>query len=63
MKKAQTRVIAAMAEPMVGSPTRANGGIDVSALYIDMLCEKFRSRGIRTDIRNNDVSSGSNRFV
>ena len=48
MKKVQTRVIAAMAEPMVGSPTRANGGIDVSALYIDMLCEKFRNRGIRT---------------
>ncbi|MBQ8408820.1 MAG: hypothetical protein IJY39_08155 [Clostridia bacterium] len=48
MKKTQTRIIAATAEPMTGSPSRSHGGIDVSALYIDMLCEKFRNRGIRT---------------
>ena len=48
MKKTQTRIVAAAAEPMAGSPSYSHGGIDVGALYIDMLCERFRDRGIRT---------------
>ena len=48
MKKTQARIVAASAEPMAGSPSYPHGGIDVSALYIDMLCERFRDRGIRT---------------
>jgi hypothetical protein len=50
MKKMGARIVAASAEPMVGSPTGAFGGIDVSALYIDMLCEKFKNRGIKTGL-------------
>ena len=50
MKKTGARIVASAAEPMVGSPTGAFGGIDVSALYIDMLCEKFKNRGIKTGL-------------
>ena len=46
MKKTVVRRVARAAEPMVGSA--ANAGVDVSSLYIDMLCEKFKDRGIRT---------------
>lgn len=46
MKKTGARVAAAMAEPMTGS----YGGIDIGALYIDMLCEKFKNRGIKTGL-------------
>ena len=50
MKKVRARVATAMAEPMVGSPTGACGGIDISALYIDMLCERFKNRGIKSGL-------------
>ncbi len=46
MKKTGSRVAAAIAEPMTGS----YGGIDIGALYIDMLCEKFKNRGIKTGL-------------
>ena len=46
MKKTGARVAAAMAEPMTG----CYGGIDIGALYIDMLCEKFKNRGIKTGL-------------
>ncbi len=46
MKKTGASAAAAMAEPMTG----CYGGIDIGALYIDMLCEKFKNRGIRTGI-------------
>jgi hypothetical protein len=52
MKKSQARIVAATAEPMVGSPTTACGGIDISALYIDMLCDKFKNRGIKKGLEN-----------
>jgi hypothetical protein len=46
MKKTGIGAAAAMAEPMTG----CYGGVDIGALYIDMLCEKFKNRGIRTGI-------------
>lgn len=46
MKKTGVGAAAAMAEPMTG----CYGGIDIGALYIDMLCEKFKNRGIKTGI-------------
>ena len=50
MKKTGARVSAAMAEPMTGSPSVTLGGIDIGTLYIDMLCEKFKNRGIKTGL-------------
>ncbi len=50
MKKTGARVSAATAEPMTGSPSVALGGIDIGTLYIDMLCEKFKNRGIKTGL-------------
>ena len=46
MKKTGAGAAAAMAEPMTG----CYGGIDIGALYIDMLCEKFKNRGIKTGL-------------
>lgn len=45
MKKTIVRRVARAAEPVIGSGTAAS--VDVSGLYIDMLCERFRERGIR----------------
>lgn len=50
MKKVRARVAAAAAESAVGSPTGMYGGIDISMLYIDMLCEKFKNRGIKSGL-------------
>lgn len=50
MKKVRARVAAAVVEPGVGSPTGMYGGIDISTLYIDMLCEKFKNRGIKSGL-------------
>ena len=66
MKKTKARVVAAAPEMAVGSPSVYGGGIDVSALYIDMLCERFKNRGIKTglseaksaEIRKNAVMLG-----
>lgn len=68
MKKTKARVVAAAPEVAVGSPTVCVSGIDVSALYIDMLCERFKNRGIKTglseaksaEIRKNAVMLGIN---
>lgn len=49
MKKSRSRVVNATAETAIGSPS-VQGGIDVSELYIDMLCEKFKNRGIKTAV-------------
>lgn len=46
MKKTGASVAAAVAEPMTGT----YGGIDIGALYIDMLCEKFKNRGIKSGL-------------
>ena len=46
MKKIETRVVSATAEVMTGS----YGGIDIGALYIDMLCERFKNRGIKSGL-------------
>ena len=35
----------------LGSPSRQSG-VDVAALYIDMLCERFKDRGIKTSVRS-----------
>ena len=50
MKKVQTRIVAATAEPMTGSPSTSFGGVDIGLLYIDMLCDKFKNRGIKTGL-------------
>ena len=46
MKKTRAGVAAAVAEPATG----CYGGIDIGALYIDMLCEKFKNRGIKSGL-------------
>ncbi len=51
MKKTEARVSARSATVALGSPSRA-GGVDVAALYIDMLCERFKDRGIKTSVRS-----------
>jgi len=50
MKREEARVVAATAEPVTGSPSGRFGGADISALYIDMLCERFKNRGIKTGV-------------
>ena len=50
MKKIGARVSAATAEPVTGSPSGVFGGIDIGTLYIDMLCEKFKNRGIKSGL-------------
>lgn len=52
MKKKEARTFAAVADIASGSPSVTHAGTDVSALYIDMLCEKFRNRGIRFGMQN-----------
>ncbi len=51
MKKAGARVNARSASVAVGSPT-VHGGVDIAALYIDMLCERFKDRGIKTSVQS-----------
>ena len=46
MKKTSARVVAAPAETVSGTA----GGIDVGALYVDMLCERFKNRGIKSGL-------------
>ena len=50
MKNTRARVATAPAEATVGSPSGIYGGIDIGALYIDMLCEKFKNRGIKSGL-------------
>ena len=57
MNKSKARIVARAAEPMIGSSSYS--GVDVSSLYIDMLCEKFRDRGIRRV--DNDVKKKTSR--
>ena len=38
-------------KPTTVAAGNARGGVDVASLYIDMLCEKFKDRGIRTSVR------------
>ena len=46
MKKTSTRVVAAPPETISGTA----GGIDIGALYVDMLCERFKNRGIKSGL-------------
>lgn len=48
MKKNRPGIANSAAEVSLGSPSAS--GVDVSRLYIDMLCEKFRDRGIKTGL-------------
>ena len=50
MKKTKDSVSLRSAAVALGSPSRS--GVDVVSLYIDMLCEKFRDRGIKTSVQN-----------
>ncbi len=52
MKREEARVVDATAEPVTGSPSGRFGGADISALYIDMLCERFKNRGIKTGVND-----------
>ncbi len=51
MKKVGATVSARSAAVALGSPT-ARGGVDIAALYIDMLCERFKDRGIKTSVQS-----------
>lgn len=48
MKKERVRANAAA--ELRGGSLAADRGIDMSKLYIDMLCEKFKNRGIKTGV-------------
>lgn len=50
MKKTEMRVVSAPAEAMTGSPSVGCVSIDIGALYIDMLCERFKNRGIKSGL-------------
>ncbi len=50
MKKTERRVSSRSAAVALGSPTRG-GGVDIAALYIDMLCERFKDRGVKMSVR------------
>ena len=50
MKKTETRVVSAPNNIMAGSPSSTCVSIDIGALYIDMLCERFKNRGIKSGL-------------
>ncbi len=50
MKKIGARNFDKAATVALGS--QARGGVDVASLYIDMLCERFKDRGIKTSVRS-----------
>ena len=50
MKKTVVRRVVRAAEPIIGNT--AGAGVDVSNLYIDMLCERFKDRGIKTSVQS-----------
>ena len=50
MKKIKDAASLRSAAVAVGSPSR--NGVDVVSLYIDMLCERFKDRGIKTSVQN-----------
>ena len=51
MEKTKARASARSANVAIGSPSQ-RGGVDVAALYIDMLCERFKDRGVKTSVRS-----------
>ncbi len=56
MKKREASKLAA-STVMTGSPSALTGGVDIGALYIDMLCERFKDRGIRMGaLRDGDTA-------
>ncbi len=59
MKEREARRLAATGV-ITGSPSAVGRGIDISALYIDMLCEKFKDRGIRMGVAG-DTDAASNK--
>lgn len=59
MKKTEVRASARSASVAVGSPTRGSG-VDVAALYIDMLCERFKDRGVKTSVKCGADAQGKN---
>ena len=50
MKKTKETASLRSAAVAIGSPSRS--GVDVVSLYIDMLCEKFRDRGIKMSVQS-----------
>ena len=59
MKNKASKGFERAATVAVGSP-ETRGSANVVALYIDMLCEKFRNRGIQTSVRS-DAEEGRSR--
>ena len=51
MEKTKARASQRAANVAIGSPS-VHGGVDVAALYIDMLCERFKDRGVKTSVRS-----------
>ena len=60
MKKVKDAASLRSAAVAVGSPSR--NGVDVVSLYIDMLCERFKDRGIKTSVQN-DVEGRTKRIA
>ncbi len=50
MKKTGVRASERSSAVALGSPSR-QGGIDIAALYIDMLCERFKDRGVKRSVQ------------
>ena len=50
MKKIGAKTFDKAASVAVGSQSR--GSVDVASLYIDMLCERFKDRGIKTSVQS-----------
>ena len=65
MKKTGARVASSASAIAMGSPSVR--GVDVVALYIDMLCERFKDRGIKTSVKSGAMSqperSATNRLL
>ncbi len=51
MKKTGVRASERSSAVALGSPSR-QGGIDIAALYIDMLCERFKDRGVKRSVQS-----------
>ena len=58
MKKTEVRASARSASIAMGSPS-IQGGVDVAALYIDMLCERFKDRGVKTSVKSGAAAQSS----
>ncbi len=50
MKKTEIKTSSRSTAVALGSPTQGRG-VDIAALYIDMLCERFKDRGVKMSVK------------